>query len=177
MSSSYVSSSIGIFPDASVPKTGSGTYADPFVPVSSSNSNFTNWYGDINDKLGQVYTASLYDTDNPNRLVNLLPQHIRENINNNFFLDFMDMVGQHFDELWFTQNAVDVSDRKNNLSDGFSKDLLFNLFSSLGWSINDGKDLLDLSRVGFGQKLSGTIIHCTSGSLDSPPEGDISKRL
>ena len=89
VSSSYVSSSIGIFPDASVPKTGSGTYADPFVPVSSSNSNFTNWYGDINDKLGQVYTASLYDTDNPNRLVNLLPQHIRENINNNFFLDFI----------------------------------------------------------------------------------------
>ena len=179
VSSSYVSSSIGIFPDASVPKTGSGTYADPFVPVSSSNSNFTNWYGDINDKLGQVYTASLYDTDNPNRLVNLLPQHIRENINNNFFLDFMDMVGQHFDELWlYTKAMADVSDRKNDLSDGFSKDLLFNLASSLGWSVNDGKDLLDLSRVGFGQKLSGTTYSLyTSGSLDSPPEGDISKEI
>ena len=45
VSSSYVSSSLGIFPDASVPKTGSGTYADPFKPVSSSATSFTNWYG------------------------------------------------------------------------------------------------------------------------------------
>ena len=100
VSSSYVSSSMGIFPDASWPKTGSGTYADPFVPVSSSDASFTSWYGSVNTELGQVYTASLYDTDNQNRLVNLLPQHIREDIDNSYFLDFMDMVGQHFDELW-----------------------------------------------------------------------------
>ena len=157
MSSSYVSSSLGIFPDASVPKTGSGTYADPFKPVSSSATSFTNWYGSVNDNLGQVYTASLYDKENQNRLVNLLPKHVTEDIDNTFFLDFMDMIGQQFDELWlYTKAMSDISDRSNDLSDGFSKDLLFNLAASLGWSINDGKDLLDLSRVGFGQKLSGT---------------------
>ena len=179
VSSSYVSSSVGVFNDASWPKTGSGTYADPFVPVSSSNSTFTSWYGSVNSEAGQIYSASLYDTDNPNRLVNLLPQHIREDINNTYFLDFMDMVGQQFDELWlYTKSLSDITDRRNDLSDGFSKELLFNLASSLGWSINDGKDLLDLSRVGFGQKLSGTTYSLyTSGSLDSPPEGDISKEI
>ena len=85
ISSSYVSSSLGEFPDASWPKTGSGTYADPFVPVSSSNGSFTTWYGSVNSNTGQINSASLYDTDNQNRLVNLLPQHIREDVDNTYF--------------------------------------------------------------------------------------------
>ena len=68
----------------------------------------------------------------------------------------MDMVGQHFDELWVYTNGIsELTDRQNDLSKGFSNDLVFNLAKSLGWSVDDGKDLLDLSRVGFGQKLSG----------------------
>ena len=179
VSSSYVSSSLGQFKDASVPKTGSGTYADPYVPVSSSNSLFTNWYGSVNSKTGQIYSASFYDTSNPNRLVNLLPEHIKDNSENKYFLDFLDMVGQQFDELWlYTKSISDITDRQNDLSEGFSKDLLFNLASSLGWSINDGKDLVDLSRFAFGQKLSGTTYSLyTSGSLDSPVEADISKEI
>jgi len=183
ISSSYVSSSIGVFYDASVPKTGSGTFADPFVPVSSSNALFTNWYGAVNTKLGQVYSASLYDTDNPNRLVNLLPDHVREDIDNKQFLDFMDMVGQQFDELWlYTKNISEITDRQNDLSKGFSKDLVFNIAKSLGWDTQDGKDLLELSRFGFGQKSttsggSDTYSLYTSGSLSSPPEGDVSKEI
>ena len=145
VSSSYISSSIGVFYDASVPKTGSGTFADPFVPVSSSNVQFTNWYGSVNTKLGQIYSASLYDTDNPNRLVNLLPDHVEEDIGNEQFLNFMDMVGQQFDELWlYTKNISEITDRQNDLSKGFSKDLVFKLAKSLGWDTQDGKDLLDL---------------------------------
>jgi hypothetical protein len=38
--------------------------------------------------------------------------------------------------------------------------------------------LIELSRFGFGQKLSGTTYSLyTSGSLSSPPEGDISKEI
>ena len=180
VSSSYISSSMGEFPNASWPKTGSGTYAIPFEPVSSSNSDFTNWYGSINSKTGQVYSASLYDTDNPNRLVNLLPEHIKDDKENQQFLDFMDMIGQQFDELWaYTSEMSRITDRQSDLSNGFSKDLVFNLAKSLGWDVQDGKDLLELSRVGFGQKASGSGGYSlyTSGSLDSPPEGDVSKEI
>ena len=149
--STYVSSSIGIFHDASWPKTGSGTYEDPYKPVSSSEAVFTNWYGSISNKTGQIYSASFYDTNNGNRLVNLLPDHIRSNSENIQFLDFMDMAGQQFDELWaYIKSMSDISDRRLDLEDGFSKDLLFNLAKSLGWEMQDGKDLLDLSRYGFG---------------------------
>ena len=179
VSSSYISSSIGVFNDASWPKSGSGTYADPFVPISSSEANFTNWYGSTVGNAGQLYTASLYDIDNPNRLVNLLPQHVREDVENNQFLDFMDMIGQHFDELWsYTTALATITDRQNDLSKGFSKDLIFNLSKTLGFDVQDGKDLLDLSRAGFGQKASGSAYSLyTSGSLSSPPEADVSKEI
>jgi len=180
VSSSYVSSSMGEFPNASWPKTGSGSYAHPYEPLSSSNAQFIDWYGAVNTQKGQIYSASLYDDNNPNRLINLLPEHIRSDLGNKQFLDFMDMVGQHFDELWaYTSELSKVTDRQSDLSKGFSKDLTFNLAKSLGWSTNDGKDLLDLSRVGFGQKVSGSGEYelYTSGSSDSPPEGDISKEI
>ena len=91
VSSSYLSSSMGEFPDSAWPKTGSGTYSDPFEPMSSSHSTFTNWYGSNLSKSGQIYSASLYDTNNSNRLVNLLPQHVYEDVQNSYFLDFIDI--------------------------------------------------------------------------------------
>jgi len=179
VSSSYTTSSMGEFPDATWPKTGSGTFADPYRPVTSSNASFINWYGTVSASMGQLYSASLYDINNSNRLVNLLPVHVKEDVENKQFFDFLDMIGQQFDEIWtYTQAMADITDRQNDLSEGFSKDLIFNLAKSLGWDIQDGKDLLDLSRVGFGQKLSGTTYSLyTSGSLSSPPEGDISKEI
>jgi hypothetical protein len=180
VSSSYVSSSMGEFPNASWPKTGSGSYANPYEPLSSSNAQFVDWYGSLSSKTGQIYSASFYDQYNPNRLVNLLPDHIKSDSENKQFLDFMDMVGQQFDELWaYTSELAKITDRQNDLSKGFSKDLTFNLAKSLGWDTQDGKDLLDLSRFGFGQKVSGSGEYSlyTSGSLSSPAEGDISKEL
>jgi hypothetical protein len=177
--STYATSSMGEFPDASWPKTGSGSYADPYKPLSSSNQSFIDWYGSLISKTGQIYSASLYDTNNPNRLVNLLPLHVTEDNRNKQFFDLIDMVGHQFDELWlYTKDISNITDRQHKLTDGFSKDLVFNLVNSLGWNIQDGKDLLDLSRAGFGQKLSGdTYSLYTSGSIDSPPEGDISKEI
>ena len=57
---------MGEFPNASWPKTGSGTYYDPYTPVSSSHASFTNWYGSVVSTTGQIYSASYYDTNNGN---------------------------------------------------------------------------------------------------------------
>ena len=180
VSSSYSTSSLGETFDSSWPKTGAGTYDSPYVPVTSSNADFTSWYGAVETKTGQIYSASLYDLENPNRLINLLPEHITNDRENKPFLDFMDMVGQHFDELWlYTKNLSSVVDRSNKLSEGMSKDLVFAIAKSLGWDTQDGKDLIELSRFGFGQKVSGSGKYSlyTSASLDSPTESDISKEI
>ena len=179
ISSSYVSSSSEIKFDSSVPKTGAGTFNDPYLPVHTTSSAFTDWYGSTLSRTGQIYSASLYDKENPNRLVNLLPEHISADFGNKKFLDFMDMVGQHFDELWlYIKSVTDINDRQSDLSKGLSKDLIFTLAKSLGWDTQDGKDLIELSRFGFGQKLTGRSYGLyTSGSLDSPTEADISKEI
>ena len=37
----------------------------------------------------------------------------------------MDMVGQHFDELWlYIKSVTDINDRQSDLSKGLSKDLI-----------------------------------------------------
>ena len=179
ISSSYVSSSSEIKFNSSVPKTGAGTFSDPYVPVHTTSSVFTDWYGSTLSRTGQIYSASLYDRENPNRLVNLLPEHISADFGNKKFLDFMDMVGQHFDELWlYIKSVTDINDRQSDLSKGLSKDLIFTLAKSLGWDTQDGKDLIELSRFGFGQKLTGGSYGLyTSGSLDSPTEADVSKEI
>ena len=103
----------------------------------------------------------------------------KEDIQNNQFFDFLDMIGQQFDGIWaYTTAMSKITDRQNDLSKGFSKDLIFNLSKALGFDVQDGKDLLELSRVGFGQKASGSAYSLyTSGSLSSPAEGDISKEI
>ena len=73
---------MGEFHDSSWPKNGTGTYEDPYKPVSSSHSDFTSWYGSVSSKTGQIYSASFYDTENGNRLVNLLPDHVRSDSQN-----------------------------------------------------------------------------------------------
>ena len=179
ISSSFVSGSSDLSYSDSVPKVGSGTFLDPYVPVHTTSSAFTDWYGSINTKAGKIYSASLYDKQNPNRLVNLLPDYISDDFDNKPFLDFVDMSAQHFDELWlYIKSIQDINDRQSDLSKGLSKDLIFSLAKSLGWDTQDGKDLLDLSRFGFGQKLVGDSFSLyTSGSLDSPTEADISKEI
>ena len=107
-----------------MPKTGVGTYL-VLLSLFIINSSFTSWYGSIENKLVNIF-RSLYDYENPNRLINLLPEHITTDRQSKPFLDFMDMVGQHFDDLWlYTKNLSMIVDRSNKLTEGMSKDLLF----------------------------------------------------
>ena len=47
------------------------------------------------------------------------------------------MIGQQFDELWAYIKALsDITDRQADLTEGFSKDLIYNLAKSLGFSVS-----------------------------------------
>ena len=52
------------------------------------------WYNTI------VASAEYYDKYNTNYLVNNLPLFIQEDYDNNDFIVFLDMIGQHFDIIW-----------------------------------------------------------------------------
>ena len=69
-----------------------------------------------------ILSASDYDQRNMNSLRNSLPEHINQDTENNVFLEFMDMVGQQFDEVWtYTKSITDLNKRVINYLRVFQK--------------------------------------------------------
>ena len=168
-SSSYDSGSLGIFYDNAWPKaSGNGTLRSPYVLETVSSTNAVNWFNKATE------SGSLYDTENSSRLSSLLPEHIKENLENEVFLRFTDMIGQHFDSIWVYINAItDTFDRREKLSEGISKDLLYSVGRSLGWTLDDGKDLINLPKFALGKEVTGSAY----SDYSVTPERDISREI
>ena len=168
-SSSYVSSSIGIFHDNAWPKaSGEGTVNSPYVLAHTTSSQADNWFANA------VNSSSLYDLENNSKLSDILPEHIKIDTKNDTYLRFTDMIGQHFDGIWEYINAVtDVTDRRDRLDEGISKDLLYSVAKSLGWNLNDGKDLLSLSRYALGKEVTGSAY----SDYSATSERDVSREI
>jgi len=151
-SSSYISSSLGIFYDNAWPKSGgSGTLASPYILAHTTSSQSDTWFSNA------ITSASLYDEENLSKLSSLLPEYLKEDSENDVYLKFTDMIAQHFDSIWVYINAItDTFDRREKLTEGVSRDLLWNVAKSLGWNLNDGKDLVPLSKFALGKEVTGS---------------------
>ena len=148
-SSSYSTSSFGLGFDTSWPKENS---TKPHNVLSVSASAATTWYNNNST------SASLYDQNNPNRLVNLIPEHIKRDSENQPFLDFLDMVGHYYDNIWIHIKAMtDTYDRREDLTEGLSKDLVWTISNAFGWKQPSGTEITELHRLITGQYLSGSF--------------------
>ena len=148
-SSSYATSSFGQEFDTSWPKENS---TKPHNVLSVSASAATNWYNN------NITSASLYDQNNPNRLINLIPEHIKRDSENQPFLDFLDMVGHYYDNIWIHIKAMtDRYYRREDLSEGLSKDLAWTISNAFGWKQPSGTEITELHRLITGQYLSGSF--------------------
>ena len=148
-SSSYATSSFGQEFDTSWPKENS---TKPHNVLSVSASAATNWYNN------NITSASLYDQNNPNRLINLIPEHIKRDSENQPFLDFLDMVGHYYDNIWIHIKAMtDTYDRREKLTEGLSKDLVWTISNAFGWKQPSGTEITELHRLITGQYLSGSL--------------------
>ena len=153
-SSSYVSSSDGQFHDTAWPKSNSSS---PYTLQSTGDAS--SWYNNM------ISSASSYDQGNMNSLRNSLPLHINQDTENNVFLEFMDMVGQQFDEIWtYTKSITDVNIRVEKLSEGISKDVAQNYARALGLNLTSGNDLVNLPEYLLGNDVDGTSV------FESPQE-------
>ena len=151
-SSSYVSSSAGQFHDTCWPKENS-TAPYTFAPTTSSLVT-GGWYDNM------ISSASTYDFNNLDSLRNSLPEHIYADTENNTFLEFMDMVGQQFDEVWtYTKHFTDINKKVSSLSEGISKDVARHYAKALGLNLTSGNDLLDLPSYLFGKNSDGTALY------------------
>ena len=123
----YNSGSFASWPKSNIDK--------PYKLHSVTSSAVKTWLGHevdtFGDYGGQLLSASLFDTQNNNALKQLIPNHILTNSDNNFYLKFVNMVGQHFDKIWLhIKHLTKINDTHHTR--GISKDLVYFTLKSLG---------------------------------------------
>ena len=121
---------------SSYPKTGS---AYPFELLPTTDVSVSVWLGsDVENSQyygGIALSASLYDYSNQNWLYYTIPEFIRDNSDNNQYLEFSNMVGQHFDEIWlYTRAVTEKLNTTSELNDGVPLDLADDVITSLGYT-------------------------------------------
>ena len=126
----------------------------PYLNQKSTTSEAILWFA------SQSVSASNYDTSNVDVLTNAIPSFIREDSTNDPLNLFVDMLGQHFDNLWIYFKAVsDKYDGDNRINYGISKDLVRDALHSFGVKLyNSNRSLEDLFKM-----FSGGLYY-TSGS-------------
>ena len=173
-SSSYITSSLGEFFNNTWPKkSGTGTKLNPYVLYAVTESAATSWYDE------QISSASLFDKNNRNRLLENIPDHIINDDRNLPFHTFVNMTGEHFDGIWTYINEIpQIYDRRQKLTEGLSRDLIYAVGTSLGFYLNDGKSLVDLPRYILGQEATGSGDNVnTFTEYSTVAERDISREI
>jgi hypothetical protein len=124
--------------------TGSDTYPKtgdvyPFELLDVDNTEVKTWLGSDNSLNqyygGMIYSASIYDENNENWLYYTIPAFITEQNNNDNYIEFCNLVGQSFDELWlYTKAVTNKLNTTNQLDKGVPLSLADDVITSLGYT-------------------------------------------
>jgi hypothetical protein len=118
---------------------------------SSTSSNVLSWYNT------SITYGNSFDKNNVDYLVNNLPEYIKEDYQNEEFMLFLDMIGQHFDTIWsYTNSLSKIKNLNQHSTTGFSNDLVYHLLESMGWEGKKAFDSQYLWEYAFGQYKDGT---------------------
>ena len=115
------------------------------------------WYESL------LAAATEYDKYNPNYIVNNIPEFIYVNSENNDFMLFLDMIGQHFDTIWVYINALTKMRKLDEAGlKGVPKNFVWNILKSFGWEGKRAFDSQFLWEYAFGQSKEGYPKYSTS---------------
>ena len=118
----------------------------------------------------QSLSASLYDNENDNTLINSIPSYILEDSNNTQYELFVEMLAQMFDNIYlYIENVTQKYNADNRLNYGVSKDLIADILRDLGIKIyqnNFSSNDLYSSLLGFTN--SGSLFNIPDASTILP---------
>lgn len=147
------------------PKVVSSTLP-PYVNVTTGSVAAINWF------TTQSISASFYDLENNNHLINAIPTYLREDPQNAKYELFIQMAGQHFDNIWvYLKDITNKFNTDNRLNYGISKDIVAQAIRDLGVKIyqNNFSDAdIYSSLIGLTPSGSTLLLPFTTGSLPSP---------
>ena len=82
------------------------------------------------------------------------------------------MVGHYYDNIWiYVKSMTDTYDRREDLTEGLSRDLVWTVSNAFGWKQPSGTEITDLHRLLLGQYLSGSF-----GSEEYKEYSDLSSK-
>jgi len=167
-SHSTETSSMGYFYQSTWPKTNS-TY--PYTNATVDSTLATQWFAT------RSLDAIDYDQDNDHSLEKAIPLHVRIDTSNAPYLTFVNMIGQHFDQVWtYVDHINRLYNRNEKLDVGLSKDVVYHALSSLGWEPQSGYSIDDLWSYYAGTPFtaSGYTVNADSNQI---PTADVTKEI
>ena len=147
------------------------TSIQPYNLYSVTSSEAVNWLGSpsiapTSTTMSMFYSSSYYDNTNKDLLQNSTPSYIRDDSSNQPYLVFLDMIGQHFDNIWIY--LKDVSNRysaENNPFVGISMDQVSEALQSFGIQLYTNTSISDnLYYSMFGINETGSAFPVTSSN-------------
>lgn len=128
--------------------------------------NNPEWYVQHSSPIGETArngtfetSASLFDKFNDSSMVSNTPDFIIEDSENSEYVEFLNMVGQMFDDIWIhIENTPTISMVDNADNIGLSDEMVKTMLQSLGWNPESGTDAADLLSALTGEDEHGNII-------------------
>lgn len=107
-----------------------------------------------------LFSASYYDSTNKDILRQSIPQYILDDPSNQPFITFLDMIGQHFDNIWvYYKDVSNRYDATNNPKTGISLDLVSDALRGLGMQLYTNTNVSDnLYYTLFGINPDGSLL-------------------
>ena len=164
--------------------TGSTLYAQPYVlspyPKYIENGDYklhhstsslgTTWLN------GFITSGSLYDLENEDSLINSIPENIAQDVDNDQYLLFVNMIGHHYDILFSYINELTRMHRtEEHPKEGVPGELLYDVAKSMGWNLANGNQAESLWQYKLGKTVSGS--YQSTGSMSSKSSEDISHEI
>ena len=116
------------------------TSTKPFLLAKSDSNEALTWLGsiDFNSSLygGQILSASLFDEQNQNSLFYSIPEYLINDPAIDPYKLFVDMVAQHYDNIWiYYRDVSEKYNADNRLNFGVSKDIVADAIKDFGLKI------------------------------------------
>lgn len=133
-------------------------FVDSVTYYNPTSSIALDWYN------GTLSETETYDYNNKNLLTNNIPAHITNDADNEEFVLFLNMMGQHFDILWSHIKGISQSKKlEHKYEDGIGNEMIYHMLESLGWDADMGVQSQMLWEYAFGKDSDGTITSEMSG--------------
>ena len=155
------------------PKT---TLSKPYELAKISSTEVINWFGSLNENSpiygGLILSASLFDNENKDNLKFSIPEYLRDDPNNSQYELFIDMVAQHYDNIWiYHKELTQKYSADNRLEQGISKDIVSDAIKDFGIKLyqnNFSNDDLYTAFLGLTPNGGSFPFPNITGSLPTP---------